>query len=326
MTFLENIDFYNHDGVNRGMINDFMRNQFYENIIADNVKDQHCIDIGFGTGLLSIIALKHGAKHITAFEADQNRYQLGLTVINQLKLNDKITLINDYFTHSNLDHFSKVSVIFSETVNGNLWQEGLLKSLPRKPGINFLPGEYFLEIYALKIPEIFSQGLINFYENQGFTPGVDIDPEFVQLINTLGFPNHQLKSQKSLNEINIVNPGQDTEWGWIPYLRLGISCGKLISGYSINAIQSTTTFVHGPTIPTDLDRQFIECSVNTQNWNNQCTLLIPRAGMKHNEHKLYLDTGHWGPTQFPAILKNPTKNIKVEHNLISGDINFTLIH
>ena len=325
MTFLNNIDFYNHDGVNRGMINDFMRNQFYENIISGNVKNQHCIDIGFGTGLLSIIALKHGAQHITAFETDQNRYRLGQLIVDQLGLNNKITLINDYFTHTNLDQYPNVTTIFSETVNGNLWQEGLLKSLPRKTGINFLPGEYFLEIYACAIPEIFAQGLINHYHNQGFTPGIDIDPRFVQLINQFGFPNHQTEPRASLEELTIVNSGQDTEWGWIPYLRLCVNNGQLISGYSINAGQATTTFVNGPTVPTKLDVQSIECCINTQDWINQCTLLIPRAGMKHGKHKLYLDTGHWGPTQFPVILRNPTKNVKVEHNLINGDINFTLV-
>ena len=325
MTFLNNIDFYNHDGVNRGMINDFMRNQFYENIISGNVKNQHCIDIGFGTGLLSIIALKHGAQHITAFEADQNRYQLGQLIIDQLGLNDKITLINDYFTHNNLDQYPNVTSIFSETVNGNLWQEGLLKSLPRKPGINFLPGEYFLEIYACAIPETFAQGLVNFYDNQGFTPGIDIGPRFVQLINQIGFPTHQTEPRASLEELTIVNSGQDTEWGWIPYLRLCVNNGQLISGYSIDANQTTTTFVNGPTVPNNLDVQFIECDINTQDWIDQCILLIPRAGMKHSKHKLYLDTGHWGPTQFPVILNNPTKNIKVEHNLINGDINFTLV-
>jgi hypothetical protein len=59
-------------------------------------------------------------------------------------------------------------VVFSETVNGNLWQEGLLNSLPRRAGVDFLPGKYFLEIYACVIPESFAQGLTTPRSAQGF--------------------------------------------------------------------------------------------------------------------------------------------------------------
>lgn len=324
MTFLENIDFYNHDGVNRGMINDFMRNQFYENIFVNNVKDQHCVDIGFGTGLLSIIALKHGAKTVTAYEVNQARYHLGLSIINQLELDDRICLINKNFTQQDFDHHSEITTVFSETVNGNLWQEGLINSLPRKKGLNFLPGEYFLEIYACNIPEIFAQGLVNFYENQGFSPGVDIDSKFVNLVNMLGFPNHQPKFLQPLEELTVVNSGQDTEWGWIPYMRLCVNNGVLVSGYSLDANQQTINFVNGSTESVDFQSTHIECQI-TNDWHTQCILLIPRVGMRHADHTLYLDTGHWGPTQFPVILNKSQKNISVKHCLRSGDIMFTLV-
>jgi predicted RNA methylase len=87
MSMIDQIDFLNHDGVNRAMINDFMRNQFYDNIFAETVKDQHCVDIGFGTGLLSILALKHGARSVTAYESDPARFELGQLIIQTLNLN-----------------------------------------------------------------------------------------------------------------------------------------------------------------------------------------------------------------------------------------------
>mgnify|MGYP000270922000 CR=1 FL=1 len=68
MSFLSRIDWHNHDGVNLGMINDFMRNQFYDRILSRYVANQRCTDIGFGTGLLTMLALKHGAEHVQAFE------------------------------------------------------------------------------------------------------------------------------------------------------------------------------------------------------------------------------------------------------------------
>ena len=66
MDYLRDIDWKNNDGVFLPMLNDFRRNWFYERTLSTSVRDQECVDIGFGTGLLSLIALKHGAKHITA--------------------------------------------------------------------------------------------------------------------------------------------------------------------------------------------------------------------------------------------------------------------
>ena len=43
------------------------------------------LEIGFGTGFLSMLALKHGARSIVAYESDINRYQLGCEVIKILK-------------------------------------------------------------------------------------------------------------------------------------------------------------------------------------------------------------------------------------------------
>lgn len=325
MKFLEHINFANHDGVNRLMINDFLRNQFYENIFVDNVKDQPCIDIGFGTGLLSVLALKHGAKSVVAYETDQHRYQLGQYIIDQLGYGSKIQLVNQKFTQDDFRQYPKVTTVFSETVNGNLWQEGLFNSLPRSPGINFLPSNYFLELYACKIPRVFAQGLLKFRTTQGFTPGVDIDNKFVQLINQLGFPTHREESFDDLNELTVIDPGQDTEWGWIPYLRLCISTGQLVGGYSVDANSASIKSIHSAeTKPIDFDQPTISFDIDTKEYRNQCVLLVPRVGMSHTNHRLYLDTGHWGATQYPVILNNPRSNIQVDHDLYTGDINFNL--
>jgi predicted RNA methylase len=60
MDFLDRVDFENHDGVYLSMLNDVARNHFYDQILTE-VRNQHCVEIGFGTGLLSMLALKHGA-------------------------------------------------------------------------------------------------------------------------------------------------------------------------------------------------------------------------------------------------------------------------
>jgi predicted RNA methylase len=96
MDFLDRVDFENHDGVYLSMLNDVARNQFYDQILTE-VYDQHCVEIGFGTGLLSMLALKHGARSIVAYESDPDRYRLGCEVIKLLGLQDRITLINQRY-------------------------------------------------------------------------------------------------------------------------------------------------------------------------------------------------------------------------------------
>jgi len=94
MDFLDQIDFENHNGVYLPMINDAARNQFYDRILTE-VRDQDCVEIGFGTGFLSMLALKHGARSIVAYESDPVRYELGCKVIELLKLSDNKTF--DFF-------------------------------------------------------------------------------------------------------------------------------------------------------------------------------------------------------------------------------------
>ena len=323
MSLIDQIDFANHDGVNRAMINDFMRNQFYDNIFVDRVQGQHCIDIGFGTGLLSMLAIKHGAESIVAYESDSARYELGQTIIKRLGLEQKIQLIHSRFDHTMLDQYPTVTVVFSETVNGNLWQEGLFNSLPRKRKINFLPGKYFLEIYACVVPDSFAQGLITPHINTGFNPGVDIDLNFVDVVNKIGFPGNTITNTAPQAELNMLDPGVDTEWGWIPYLRLCVNNGQLVAGYYLDANDVSIKFVDDITVPVDFDQHNIQLVVNTTLWRNNSVILVPRVGMSHGDHCLMLDTGHWGPTLDPVILYRPTSDVKIDHSFYSGLITYT---
>jgi len=173
------IDWKIDDGVNIEMINDYVRNQFYESIISQNVKNKKVVDIGFGTGLLSILCLKHGASNILAFESHNERYELGLEIINKCGLGDKIQLVNErYNWQTTID----TDIIITETVNGDLWQEGLWNSLPRTNDVLFLPGEYFTELYVKQVPRSFAEMLDSDIKSKSmFMPGVDLDKQFLAL-------------------------------------------------------------------------------------------------------------------------------------------------
>lgn len=303
MEFLNRIDWYNHDGVNRGMINDFVRNQFYDRIISRYVKDRQCIDIGFGTGLLSMLAIKHGATHIQAYESDYDRYLLGCEIIQRLGLADKIELVNERYDRS----YRHNRVVFTETVNGNLWWEGLWNSLPEDPNQTFLPGQYFLEMWAVEIPMQFAQGLCR-PAAEGFSPGVDIDQRFVETVNQLS--GRTVAPELPLPQgIVYFERQQNTDWGWVPYLR-AVQAGQVVTSYSVSHWQHNI--------------KHFELTVDTSAWRNSTVLLVPRMGMKQDSDTLYLDVGHWGPGENPVLLVNPQQDLVVKHNVRNGLITYSL--
>lgn len=311
MDFLNKIDWYQHDGVNLNMINDFVRNQFYERILSRYVANQHCTDIGFGTGLLSMLALKHGARHIRAFESDHDRYQLGCEIIKQLKLADRIELINEHYDHN----YRPTPITFTETVNGNLWWEGLWNSLPRDEKSTFLPGKYFLEMWAVEVPDSFACGIQQQEKvNRIFNPGVDIDLEFVRTVNELLCKTYDCTFMPTspielTNGIMQFDREVSTIWNWIPYMR-AVQAGTCVASYCV--------------MTWNKDTRSLVLEIPTDNWRDKTVLVVPRMGMQQDSDKLYLDTGHWGPGENPVILVKPQHNLVVEHSVRSGIIKYSL--
>jgi protein arginine N-methyltransferase 1 len=62
------MDWLKDDGIFLPMINDTGRNIFYKNAIESCVKDKIVVDIGTGTGFLSIWAARAGAKKVYSVE------------------------------------------------------------------------------------------------------------------------------------------------------------------------------------------------------------------------------------------------------------------
>lgn len=318
---LEAIDWENHDGVNRSMINDFLRNQFYDQVLSVYCKEQTIVDIGFGTGLLSILALKHKAKTIIAFESDLDRFVLGQKIISDLKLESCIHLHNQQYQHDSLPGSNYKYI--TETVNGNLWQEGLWHSLPRSPGACFLPARYGVEVYAVIVPDSFAAGLGHHNTGGGsFCPGVDIDQQFIDIVTNI--------SQSKISTTHpLLSPGIhefddeiETIWGWIPHMRCITKQQLPVAQYSVNA--ETCTISRNDKIdPVNFDDQWIELIVPIPT-NSAPVIMIPRAYIAHGEKILYLDTGHWGPTRKPVIVNRCSGQLILQHNVYRGQINWVL--
>lgn len=300
MEFLEHIDFYNQDGVFLPMLNDVNRNKFYDMILSE-VKEKYCIEIGFGTGLLSVLALKHGARHIVAYESDTNRYQLGKTVIEFLGLKEKITLLNKTYDHK-CD--SDAEVIFTETVDRNIWGEGIYQNLPRTGHQRFLPGQYFLEIYCVTVTEDVAIKFIKSQEEHYFNPGIDLDPKFVGFVNLVLSKkyNKSIQSKTKLPVgITVLPRNQNL---------LGLTNNDTwATMYTIDA--------NGPFADIDQRELFVE----TQ---NQPVLIIPRAGLQHHGVRLYLDSGHWGMTDYSVVVNQPYSKVSISHDLRTGNITYTI--
>lgn len=126
-----------------GMIYDVPRNQFYFDLLKQ-CKNKICVDVGFGTGLLTIIALHHGAKHVYAYEMESTSFEFGKQIIENMGLSDRVTLINDRYSS-----FTSEEIVFSEIIGRSIWNEGI-KAVQRQAKGKLLPEIISCNIRCMK--------------------------------------------------------------------------------------------------------------------------------------------------------------------------------
>jgi len=105
------------------MIFDKPRNQWYWELLKQS-KNKVCVDVGFGTGILTLIALHHGAKHVYAYEKDPSTFELGKYIIEELGFSDRVTFVNENYTSKDHRHLD-IELIFHEIIGRNIWKEGI---------------------------------------------------------------------------------------------------------------------------------------------------------------------------------------------------------
>jgi hypothetical protein len=177
---LNNINWNQDLGIHLDMLNNITpagRNEFYWEILKE-VRGCNCLEIGFGTGFLSIMALQHGAIHVEAWEKDYYRYQLGCYVIQQLQLQDRITLHHGEYTKL-LEHDSNL-VVIHEIIGSNIWCEGMQQALPVGRH-TILPGSYCMQFDVLAVPN----DKFEAYPKRNFEPNVPVLESFKNLIQDL---------------------------------------------------------------------------------------------------------------------------------------------
>ena len=287
-TFLQNLNWERDQGIQLGMINDKLppgRNLFYDKIL-NCVQGKQCVEIGFGTGLLSMIALHHGAEHVEAWESDYNRFLLGTHIIDTLQLNNKITLYHGLYNKKQFT--DKEKIVFHEIIGSNIWNEGMRDALPLESSC-IIPGEFLVEFDILSMTkETYEQA---FLTNRRFEPNLSYLSAFTnvvqQLINETPQKNH-LREELDKNQIEYQT--LDT-----------------LDFYRINLNQRTINKQEFLDIPTQFYQNYsFDFDQHT------VYLLYPHNTICHDDLSL-----HWG--WYKPVVISSSGNYTIAQNFTTGD-------
>ncbi|KAK7738529.1 Nuclear SAM-dependent mono-and asymmetric methyltransferase [Cytospora paraplurivora] len=117
-------------GIHEEMLKDEVRTRSYMNAIVQNkhlFKDKVVLDVGCGTGILSMFAAKAGAKHVIGVDMSTIIFK-AREIVEVNGLTDKITLIQGKMEEIELP-FPKVDIIISEWMGYFLLYESMLDTV-----------------------------------------------------------------------------------------------------------------------------------------------------------------------------------------------------
>ncbi|KAI8323305.1 S-adenosyl-L-methionine-dependent methyltransferase [Martensiomyces pterosporus] len=123
-------DSYAHFGIHEEMLKDEVRTMSYRDSIIKNkhiFKDKIVLDVGCGTGILSMFAAKAGAKHVIGVDMS-NIIDKAKLIVEENGLSDKITLLKGKMEEVVLP-FDKVDIIISEWMGYFLLYESMLDTV-----------------------------------------------------------------------------------------------------------------------------------------------------------------------------------------------------
>ncbi|KAL6113532.1 prmt3 [Pungitius sinensis] len=121
---------YGHYGIHEEMLKDKVRTESYRDFMyrnPDAFRDKVVLDVGCGTGILSMFAARAGAKHVIAVDQSEIIYQ-AMDIVRSNQLEDKITLIKGRIEDIKLP-VETVDIIISEWMGYFLLFESMLDSV-----------------------------------------------------------------------------------------------------------------------------------------------------------------------------------------------------
>lgn len=161
------------------MLNNQVRNVAFYRAIADTVQSGDLVlDIGTGTGLLSMMAARLGAGHVYTCEVSPVLYQKALEIIHLNGFSDRITVFNKLSFDLTSQDIPACDVLVTETIADDVFGENILKVVSDaqkrflKPQARIIPQT--VRVYlALVESRYFMEKLRVFPDN---TCGFDLSP------------------------------------------------------------------------------------------------------------------------------------------------------
>ena len=166
---------YDHYGIHEEMLQDTVRTLSYRNAIVQNkhlFKDKVVLDVGCGTGILSMFAAKNGAKHVIGVDMS-SIIEMARKIVDINGFSDKITLLRGKLEDVELP-FPKVDIIVSEWMGYFLLYESMLDTVLYArdhylaPGGLILPDKCSIHIAGLEDSEYKHQKLDYWQDVYGF--------------------------------------------------------------------------------------------------------------------------------------------------------------
>lgn len=153
-----------------GMLNDKNRCQAYADAIASlDLKDKIVFDLGAGSGFLSMLAARRGARHVYACEMVYPIAEKAVEIVRENGLASKITIIpkSSFQVAIGKDMPERAEVMLSETLDHAFVGEGFLSSL-RHARQNLLRPDALLVPSGMRIcgtlvesPAIYNQNYVH---------------------------------------------------------------------------------------------------------------------------------------------------------------------
>jgi predicted O-methyltransferase YrrM len=171
------------------MLNDEERNQAFAAALRQQVRPgDHVLDIGSGSGLLAMLAVRAGAARVTSCEADPLLAAVARQVVESNGFSDVITIVPVRSTDLEVgrDLAEPVDLIVTEIVDCGLIGEGLLPTLRHarqrllKPGGRLVPQAARVTGAVLSCPSARHLNSV-----QATTLGLDL-----RAMNNLSTPGH----------------------------------------------------------------------------------------------------------------------------------------
>jgi len=164
-------DSYSHFGIHEEMLKDYVRTDTYRRSIVDNkhlFQDKIVLDVGCGTGILSMFAAEAGAKHVYGVDC-ADIVKSARMIVAENGFADRITIIQGKVEEISLP-VEKVDIIISEWMGYFLLYESMMDTVLMArdkwlaPGGLLFPDKARMHICAIE-DENYRRDKLDYWDN-----------------------------------------------------------------------------------------------------------------------------------------------------------------